>query len=176
MRVFFLSCFISITQKFYRYHEMLSEKEKEKNRRLGANVNARPPYWKIFKEAFPQLLNVFLIFFVTLSVFPAVHSEIKPIEDGALTFNGKSFWISITCFLTFNVFAMLGSLTTSWIQWPSRKYLVFPVLLRFLFIPLFLFCNYLPATVTRGLPVYITSDLAYWIIAVLMSYSSGYLR
>lgn len=32
------------------------------------------PYWRIFKQASPQLFNVFFIFFVTLSIFPAVHS------------------------------------------------------------------------------------------------------
>lgn len=31
----------------------------------------------------------------------------------------KEFYVSILCFLTFNVCAMLGSLTTSWVQWVS---------------------------------------------------------
>lgn len=35
------------------------------------------PYWRIFKQAFPQLFNVFFIFLVTLSLFPAVHSGIN---------------------------------------------------------------------------------------------------
>lgn len=50
-----------------------------------------------------------------------------------------------------------------------------PVLLRAAFIPLFLFCNYIPLGVTRLLPVYIESDYVYWTIAVIMSFSSGYL-
>lgn len=32
------------------------------------------PYWSIFKDTFMQLFNIFMIFFVTLAVFPAVHS------------------------------------------------------------------------------------------------------
>ncbi|KAG5671462.1 hypothetical protein PVAND_001657 [Polypedilum vanderplanki] len=161
--------------KFFRYHEMKSEKEQEK--RPGQIVaNARPPYWTIFKKSFPQLFNVFIIFFVTLSVFPTVHSDIKSISNEPFFgFVPVKMFTPITCFLTFNVFAMLGSLTTSWIQWPSPKYLVWPVLLRLLFIPLFLFCNYHPLNVERKLPVYINNDYLYWIIAVLMSYSSGYL-
>ncbi|XP_030383902.1 equilibrative nucleoside transporter 1 [Scaptodrosophila lebanonensis] len=156
--------------KFFRHYEMLSQNDESKKE---SSSNVKPPYWQIIKEAFPQLLNIFLIFFVTLSVFPAVHSDIKrstaefPISD--------EYFTLITCFLTFNLFAMLGSLTTSWVQWPKPKYLVVPVVLRIAFIPLFLFCNYLPKAVIRTLPVYITSDWIYWIIGISMSFTSGYL-
>lgn len=50
-----------------------------------------------------------------------------------------------------------------------------PVLLRIAFVPLFLLCNYHPLGVERVLPVFIKSDYVYWAVAVLMSYSSGYL-
>lgn len=83
---------------------------------------------------------------------------------------------SITCFLTFNLFAMLGSLATSWVQWPKPKYLWIPVSMRGAFLPLFLFCNYLPKGAQRTLPILITNEWIYWIIAVVMSFSSGYLR
>jgi solute carrier family 29 (equilibrative nucleoside transporter), member 1/2/3 len=107
--------------KFYRYHEMMSEKQQEKARRSGININARPPYWKIFKESFMQLFNVFFIFFVTLTIFPNIHSKIES-SNKAQEFLGivpENLFTSITCFLTFNVFAMLGSLTTSWVKWVS---------------------------------------------------------
>lgn len=101
-------------QKYYKYHEMLAEKEKQRIERAGFNT-ARPPYWKIFKQAFPQLFNVFLIFFVTLSVFPAVYSDIKQHDDDFLIPNDK--FTIVTCYLTFNICAMLGSLVTSWVKW-----------------------------------------------------------
>lgn len=162
--------------RFYRYHEMQSEKIQEKSRRSNITGSGKPPYWTIFKQSFPQLFNVFMIFFVTLSVFPTVHSDIKPSsEEDLLGIISNKFFTPITCFLTFNVFAMLGSLTTSWVRWPSPKFLVWPVLLRIVFIPLFLVCNYHPLGVTRVLPVFIKNDYIYWSIAILMSYSSGYL-
>jgi solute carrier family 29 (equilibrative nucleoside transporter), member 1/2/3 len=107
--------------KFYRYHEMMSEKQQEKARRSGININARPPYWKIFKESFMQLFNVFFIFFVTLSIFPNIHSKIQPLDkkNDFLGIVPENLFTSITCFLTFNLFAMLGSLTTSWVKWVS---------------------------------------------------------
>lgn len=61
-------------QRFYRYHELMHEKEAEKSRRIGGGVTRRPPYWAIFKQAFPQLFNVFFIFFITLTLFPTVQS------------------------------------------------------------------------------------------------------
>jgi solute carrier family 29 (equilibrative nucleoside transporter), member 1/2/3 len=163
--------------KFYRYHEIMSEKQQEKSRRAGININARPPYWTIFKQSFMQLFNVFFIFFVTLTVFPNVHSDIKMKNKNEMFMGivSEDLFTPITCFLTFNVFAMLGSLTTSWIKWPSPRFLIWPVVLRAAFIPLFLFCNYQPLSVTRVLPVYITNDYIYWGIAIIMSYSSGYL-
>jgi Nucleoside transporter len=123
---------------------MLAEKETEKNRRAGMDVNASPPYWKIFKQAFPQLMNVFLVFFVTLTVFPAIHSgkyflvtfkkfiekiqirisDIKSSDPENFPFAIKNF-TTITCFLTFNVFAMIGSLLTSWITWVGFAHATF---------------------------------------------------
>lgn len=159
--------------KFYRYHQMLQEKAAQNDSKNASNNSI--PYWNIFKEAFPQLFNVFMTFFVTLSVFPAVHSDIKLVADGSWFPVPKDYFVEITCFLTFNVFAMLGSLTTTWITWPSPKNLVWPVVLRIIFIPLFFFCNYHPLNITRSIPVLINNNWVYWIIAVVMSYSSGYL-
>ena len=55
-------------QRFYRYHKLKSLRAGSESRGPTTAV----PYWHIFKKAFPQLLNVFLVFFVTLSVFPTV--------------------------------------------------------------------------------------------------------
>lgn len=70
---------------------------------------------------------------------------------------------------------MLGSLTTSWIKWPKPRFLVIPVTLRVVFIPLMLYCKYYPKDIVRTLPVYIDNDWVYWSIGIIMSYSSGYL-
>lgn len=62
-----------------------------------------------------------------------------------------------------------------WFQ-PRKQFLVVPVLLRFAFIPLFLFCNYQPLNVARILPVYINNDWIYWGTGIAMGFTSGYLR
>lgn len=84
--------------------------------------------------------------------------------------------MNVLCFLTFNVSAMLGSLVTSWIQWPRKEYLVWPVLLRAIFIPLFLVCNYQPENTIRTVPVLITNDAIFWMIGITMGFTSGYFR
>lgn len=48
-----------------------------------------------------------------------------------------------------------------WIQ-PGPRFLWVPVLLRILFIPFFLLCNYQPLGVNRAMGVYIANDWAYW--------------
>lgn len=87
---------------------------------------------------------------------------------------GGDMYLSVLCFLTFNLCAMLGSATASSVQWPRKEHLVWPVLLRAAFVPLYLLCNYQVSG--RTMPVYITNDWAYWAIAILMGFSSGYFR
>lgn len=123
----------------------------------------------VFKKTWVQCLNVFMVFFVTLSIFPAVHANI--VTSGDLQIPHKYF-SPVTCFLTFNVCAMLGNLIPNWFSRPGPKFLWIPVFARLLFIPFFLLCNYNPAT--RQWPVYITSDYAYLAGGILLGLTSGY--
>lgn len=61
-------------QRFYRHFELKEKKENERQKHKYRGIKERPPYLYILKSCFPQLLNVFMVFFVTLSIFPAVHS------------------------------------------------------------------------------------------------------
>ncbi|CAG5076571.1 Similar to SLC29A1: Equilibrative nucleoside transporter 1 (Homo sapiens) [Cotesia congregata] len=161
--------------RFYRYHEMIFQKDKQKKElETKSKIHGRTPYWTIFKQASPQLFNIFFVFFVTLSLFPAVQSSIKASDENFIV--SEKYYMSVMCFVTFNVTAMIGSLLASHVQWPKKECLVLPVVLRVLFIPLFLVCNYVPAKeFTRTMPVLITNDWVYFAIAVLMGVSSGYL-
>lgn len=123
------------------------------------------------------------------------------VSDPNFILGDKRLFVDVLCFLTFNFSAMMGSLVTSWIQWvrflsnsrkskisilkmfvrlfffqPKKEYLVWPVILRVLLIPLFLTCNYLPLDIERIMPIYIKNDWIYWAIGISMGFSSGYLR
>ncbi|XP_069679045.1 equilibrative nucleoside transporter 1 isoform X2 [Periplaneta americana] len=157
--------------RFYRYHELIYEKEQQAKRKQNLGAVTYTPFCTILKQCLPQCFNVFFVFFVTLTIFPAVHSEIQMTDENFFT--GVRYYSDVTCFLTFNIGAMLGSTLATWITWPSPKYLVLPVVLRVLFIPFFLVCNYRPEG-TRYISVFINSDWGYWIGAVFMALSSGY--
>ncbi|KAG7297422.1 hypothetical protein JYU34_019409 [Plutella xylostella] len=158
--------------RFYRYHDTLQQRTLRVNPALaattqGSAVKTRPPYGTIIKQAWVQLYNIFIIFFVTLAVFPAVQSNIVSTQ-GLL---GANF-VRITCFLTFNVMAMLGCVSASLLPWPRPRWLSVLTTLRILFIPFFLVCNY--SVPGRTLPVLVTSDWAYWAGAALLAWSSGH--
>lgn len=95
---------------------MIHQKEANK-RQLENNTRGthRPPYWKVFKACFPQCFNTFLIFFVTLALFPSVHSDIQSLDENFVV--SPNYYSSVMCFLTFNITAMLGSSVASLIQW-----------------------------------------------------------
>ncbi|XP_026498701.1 equilibrative nucleoside transporter 1 [Vanessa tameamea] len=162
--------------RFFRYHETLQERTLRVNPALAAtNQNASPstqrtPYGLILQQSIVQLYNIFIVFFVTLAVFPAVHSDIQPVTAGFL---GNNF-VRLTCFLTFNFTAMIGNITASLWQFPSPRWLALFTSLRLLFIPLFLLCNYHPRGRLRTLPVLIDNDWVYWAMAVLLGWSSGH--
>lgn len=48
--------------------------QKAAQKKLKETEGKAVPYWTIFKQTFPQCFNVFFVFFVTLMIFPAVHS------------------------------------------------------------------------------------------------------
>ncbi|XP_068625432.1 equilibrative nucleoside transporter 1 isoform X2 [Battus philenor] len=159
--------------RFYRYHETLQERTMRVNPALAATnqprpAKQRPPYGLVFKQAWVQLYNIFIIFFVTLAVFPEVLASVQPITPGFL---GKNF-TKITCYLTFNLTAMIGNITASFWQFPNQRWLALFTTLRAVLIPLLLLCNYIPTE--RTMPVLVQYDALYWLLAVILGWSSGH--
>lgn len=124
-------------------------------------------YKQVFLECWPQCLNTFLVFFVSLSIFPAVSAQISSIDE----IFGPSYFAPITTFLTFNVFAVLGNLFANDKLFTPQN-LWIPISMRLVFIPLFLFCNYREGT--RRVPVLIKSDWVFWLLSALLGFTSGY--
>lgn len=111
-----------------------------------------------------------MVFFVTLTIFPAITANTKPVEG----IFSDDYFAPITTFLTFNLTALLGNLIAS--RYPNivpAKYLFIPVTARLLFIPLFLECNFVPET-GRSWHVAFNSDWVFWIFGILMGLTSGY--
>lgn len=155
--------------RFYRHHELRAKKQQQLQDNQG--FKEKIPYLKIIKQAGGQYYNVFVTFLVTLAIFPSIQNSVKPRSDFFLQ---NFMFTQITCFLTFNLCAMIGSALAGIVQWPSKRYLWIPVTLRVLYIPYYLFTNYQIAGETRVLPVLFYNEWIYWLISITMGLSSGY--
>lgn len=85
----------------------------------------------------------------------------------------EKYFTAVGCFFFFNFFAMLGNVLPIWVRWPGPRFLWVCVVLRLVFLPLFLLCNYLPEV--RRLPVWVSSDWGYLASMAVFAWSSGYL-
>ena len=66
----FLYCIYYVFfQKFYRYYDHIYNKNLRQKKRQQV---VAMPYLLIFKQCFPQCLNIFIIYFTTLVIYPAV--------------------------------------------------------------------------------------------------------
>lgn len=124
---------------------------------------------EVFKKIWVMAFCVTFVFTVTLSVFPAVTADVKT------SFPGKweRFFVSVCCFLTFNIHDWLGRTVTTLVQWPRKESLLFPVLVvcRVVFVPLLMLCN---VQNRAYLPVLFSHDAVFTVLMGLFSVSSGY--
>ena len=124
----------------------------------------------IFSVIWLQCFNIFSLFFVTLALFPSVIANIESADNA---FNIPTIYFSsLLCYLLFNVAAMIGNFLPSLLWHPGIKYLWIAVVLRFAFIPFFLFCNFNPST--RVWPVIFKSDYYLFFGCLILGLSSGY--
>ncbi|CAN8028595.1 unnamed protein product [Ixodes persulcatus] len=159
---------------FYRYHQQLANRAA----RTSSTRSKAPPYWLVFKQVqslsagqWPPCVRLFPFFFCTRPSYltPAVSECVASMFPRI----AEKYFTAVACFFGFNFFAMLGSILPTWIRWPGPRFLWVPVVLRLVFLPIFLLCNYLPKE--RQLPVWIASDWAYMVAMAVFAWSSGYL-
>ncbi|PAV75108.1 hypothetical protein WR25_05465 [Diploscapter pachys] len=162
----FFSFFILRKRRYFIHYVQKGNRQRELEMENRGKVTSKD-YFEAFKQAYPMLINVFLVFFVTLTIFPKLMLGVQSTSDVF----GK-WWISLSIFLLFNLFAFIGSMLAGFVQFPGPEYLWLCTWPRLLFIPFITFCNYIPAT--RTLPVLISNDWIYMGGMVLMSVSSGY--
>ncbi|OXB65412.1 hypothetical protein ASZ78_005039 [Callipepla squamata] len=132
----------------------------------------KPSVVSIFKKLWVMAVSVCLVFTVTIGVFPSITAKVS-------TSLGKEnkwglYFIPVSCFLIFNVFDWTGRSLTALFTWPGKDSCLLPVMvvLRVIFIPLFMLCNVQPR---NHLPVIFSHDAWYIIFMIFFSISSGYL-
>ncbi|CAJ0604554.1 unnamed protein product [Cylicocyclus nassatus] len=169
-------CGLSIMQltrtDFFKYY---IEKGNEKRAAEHAGRPSLKQFWETWKGCWVQLLAVFLVFFVTLAVFPAVMAGITPNAVGE-PWNSAippNLFLALTVFLNFNLMAAIGSTCANFVQFPGPQGLIYPVAARLLFIPFFMLCNYKPSE--RVMPVWFKNEWFLIIGNFVMALSHGYL-
>ncbi|XP_070710693.1 equilibrative nucleoside transporter 2-like [Pempheris klunzingeri] len=125
---------------------------------------------EVFKKIWVMAFCVTFVFTVTLSVFPAITADVR---TSFPVLKWERFFISVCCFLIFNINDWLGRTITTIIHWPRKESRLFPLLVvcRVVFIPLLMLCN---VQSRSYLPVYFPHDGAFTAIMALFSLSSGY--
>uniref|UniRef100_A0A8C6US79 Solute carrier family 29 member 1a n=1 Tax=Neogobius melanostomus TaxID=47308 RepID=A0A8C6US79_9GOBI len=155
----------------------LLKKEDSAEKRPGVSLTedeARPTVSvvNIFKQIWVMALSVCFIFTVTIGTFPAVTVDVKSTiaEGGAW----ETYFIPVSCFLLFNLMDWAGRSLTAFCMWPGKDSMWLPILvvLRIVFIPLFILCNVQPRS---NLPVLFYHDAWYIIFMIFFSASNGYL-
>jgi len=178
---------IATKSEFYQYHlgektVMLKEKKPEDSKLLENGDG--PPDLPVKVNPFSVLIQispyagaVFSCFLVTLGTFPAITAQVVSTQPSTSAW-ASTFFVPVGCFLLFNIGDYLGRFLAGLIQWPKPSkvgsYVTLGLsILRFVFIPLFLYCNIRPDD--RNLTsVAFESDTAYIIIMMLFSVSNGY--
>ncbi|XP_076350857.1 equilibrative nucleoside transporter 1-like [Tachypleus tridentatus] len=132
------------------------------------------PLLKVFQDIMLYFIGIVLIFWVTLSVYPAVIVLVESVsKQSGSSLTGRLF-TPVACFLVFNTADVCGRLIAGWCAMPQSrpKMTVSLCALRVIFIPLFMLCNAHPRTL---LPVLFKTDVCYVIFNVIFGLSNGFL-
>ena len=166
--------FHSIDLKSYKTYETNVAVREQNNKNNETKENDQDLFgWKLYIYVFSKiwllLLNIIIIYFITFSLFPSLQANIRPlthvIED--------KYFVPVFCFLLFPLCKTIGNYLAELFPKPSIKSLIIYSLLRIIFIPFFILCNY--NAHDRNMPVIIQNDYIYIMGATLMALTSGYL-
>ncbi|XP_067876515.1 equilibrative nucleoside transporter 3 [Heterodontus francisci] len=142
---------------------------------LSSNTGTVPPLKPILKKTSGVGFSVFYTFFISIIIFPSVSSNIKSVSKNSVSVWTSKYFVPLTCFLLYNFADWTGRQITAWIQIPGPKSKALPilVLLRTLFLPLFIFCNYQPRDYLHT--VFFDRDFYPAIFISVLGLTNGYL-
>ncbi|XP_076297363.1 equilibrative nucleoside transporter 1 [Lasioglossum baleicum] len=131
-------------------------------------------YIRIIKRIWPYGVSLFLVFFISLSVYPAVTVLVESQYKGRGYAWNDIYFVPVVTYLIFSMGDYVGRILAGILQWPRNKpwYVMFLSLTRAIFVPALMFCNAQPR---HHLPVYIKNDLCYILITIVFAVTNGYL-
>ncbi|XP_076672350.1 equilibrative nucleoside transporter 1 [Andrena cerasifolii] len=164
---------------FFKYHmlEKLPENV-EANFSITGEVTfpqgTTVSYTRIVKRIWHYGVSVFLVFFISLSIYPAVTVLVESQYKGQGYAWSDIYFVPVVTYLIFSAGDYIGRILSGILQWPRNKpwQVILLSLMRVIFVPALLFCNAQPR---HHLPVYIHNDLYYILITVAFAVTNGYL-
>lgn len=118
---------------------------------------------------------LFYVFFISIIIFPSLSSNIESVSKSSGSPWSTKYFTPLTCFLLYNFADWCGRQVTAWIQVPGPKSKLLPalVLLRSIFLPLFILSNYRPRAHIQT--VVFNQDIYPVVFTALLGLSNGYL-
>lgn len=153
-------------QRFYRYHVRRSKAY------LSPEEESFPPFFEILEKCWKQYLNIYLVYLVSYTIFPSILINIRP-HSNSLYFLSNKYFVPITCHLLFNSSSTLGSLISNLVnsEKPLSDKIWTLISIRLVFVPFFIFCNFLPEK--RKWPVIVTNDFIYLFANFGIGFTNG---
>uniref|UniRef100_A0A8C2T8Y5 Solute carrier family 29 member 3 n=1 Tax=Coturnix japonica TaxID=93934 RepID=A0A8C2T8Y5_COTJA len=136
---------------------------------------AVPPLRPILRKTVALGSCLFYVFFVSIIIFPSLSSSIQSVHQASGSPWATKYFVPLTSFLLYNFADWCGRQITAWIQvpGPNSRLLHTLVLLRTIFLPLFILCNYQPRAHIRT--VLFNRDIYPVAFTTLLGLSNGYL-
>ncbi|XP_075224415.1 equilibrative nucleoside transporter 1 [Lycorma delicatula] len=130
-------------------------------------------YLSILKKIWVYGMSVWLCFFITLGLYPAVTGLINSGEINSSPWT-VIYFIPVVAYLLFSITDYTGRLLAGYLQWPEDNSLLVALLsiVRVVFIPLLMVCNAQPR---HHIPVLIYNDYVYITIILFFGLTNGYL-
>ncbi|XP_010171647.1 equilibrative nucleoside transporter 3 [Antrostomus carolinensis] len=134
-----------------------------------------PPLRPILQKTALLGFCLFYVFFISIIIFPSLSSNIESVSKSSGSQWSTKYFAPLTSFLLYNFADWCGRQITAWIQAPGPKSKLLPVLvlLRTIFLPLFILSNYQPRAHIQM--VVFNQDIYPVVFTALLGLSNGYL-
>ncbi|KAK2583117.1 hypothetical protein KPH14_009143 [Odynerus spinipes] len=131
-------------------------------------------YLNIIKKIWHYGISIFLVFFISLTVYPSITVLVESENKGKGYAWNDIYFVPVVTYLIFSTGDYAGRVLSGIIQVPKNNpyQVMFLSIARIIFVPALMFCNAQPR---HNLPVYIHNDIYYILITILFAITNGYL-
>ncbi|XP_072756541.1 equilibrative nucleoside transporter 1 [Anoplolepis gracilipes] len=164
---------------FFKHHTIEKVPDRSKsdysiNGEVSFSADSNMSYTRIIKRIWHYGISIFLVFFISLAVYPAITVLVESQYKGKGHAWNDIYFVPVVTYLIFSTGDYAGRILSGIFQWPKNNpwLVMFMSVARSVFIPILMFCNAQPR---HHLPVYIHSDIYYILITIVFAVTNGYL-